>query len=591
VSSQRSVFKRLLEVNEAVMNVFKEIRYSLLRRVLHFVEEKDIYDIRGRLIGEDIEAPRSLPWYPRSLVDGCAVRSSDVQGAFEDRPVNLKNIGRIKIGERPDPRTHIVTPGTCIEVDTGAWVPRGADAVVPVEYYIIDGNRVLIERAVTPGSNIAMPASDVSEGDIVITKGTPTNSYLASILASLGLRKVKVSRKIKVGIISTGDELIEPGTSLKTSWDPHIYDSNRAYLINEIKGWGWDVIDQGIIPDDMDLIKTAILTLIEKYDVDLVISSGGTSAGIEDYVYKAINRLGKVIIHGLRLKPGKPTVVGIIKDRLIIGLPGNPRSCINVMNKFVKPLLTSLGLLWPEESIAELKARILIPTSGERGRRTFLPVAIIGNPLFGNSYALPTAKESYMIGSLAASDGTIVVSEHRAEPLKPLEEVSVSINRLPPCTLMLLSDVSREILNRSIDILREKGCEYLKVVASPMSSYENLDFLNNVYVLIRKSLFKDANKNIKIISEFETPLYLCKYPHIECQRLSLPIAFSDLIKDIRRLNYINSKTIVVSVPRIKSSEILFENGYVECALVMSKPKAASNCTLFKREKIILAELS
>ncbi len=591
--SGRSIFKRLTDIQEAIEIVFNEFKYSLVNRVLsRSNEEIKVFDILGRLIAEDVTAPRSLPWYPRSLVDGCAVRSIDIQGAFEDRPVRLKRLERVKIGTKPDVK---IVSGTCAEVDTGAWIPVGADAVVPIEYYnSLENNEVMIERAVSPGSNIAMPASDVSQGDVVITKGTPATPFLAGVLASLGLKEVKASRKVRVALFSTGDELIEVGKPLENLEDPRIYDSNRPYLINEMKNLGWHVIDLGVLPDDIALVKDVIREATKKFDVDLIVASGGTSAGVEDYVYRAVRDLGRILVHGLRLKPGKPTVIGKVYERLFIGLPGNPRSCINVMNKFVKPLLSILGLYWPKEPILTIKSKLVISATGERGRRTFLPVALLNHPFDKESLAIPVAKDSYMIGSLAMSDGQIVVSEHLAEPIKAGSEVDIDVYRFPNCILLVLSDTTSEVLRNSLDKVRGI-CGNTKIVISPISPQEEiLGSLKKIFVLFLDDMRKYIDqKRIDIIAEFPIDIIMLKSQKKNlCKRISIPVSISHIFADMRdKLEEISSNTLAVSVPRTSSSKILFERGYVDCALTLkhNEHKAGSSKRL-EVKKLILAYL-
>ncbi len=592
MSSKRSIFKRLMTVQEAITTIFNVFRYSLVERLLlDETEEVEVFDILGRLVGEDIIAPRSLPWYPRSLVDGCAVKSVDVQGAFEERPVKLKRMGRVKIGTRPD---RDVTPGSCVEVDTGAWVPLGADAVVPIEYYNYSENEeVIIERSVPPGANIAMPASDISEGDIVVTKGTPTSPFLAGVLASLGIRKVKVTRKVRVGIFSTGDELIEVGNDIGGPWDPRIYDSNRPYLLNEIRSFGWLPVDLGVLPDNINRIKETIKDAIEEFDVDIIIASGGTSAGIEDYVYRAVNDMGKVLVHGLRLKPGKPTVVGEVNGRLFIGLPGNPRSCINVMNKFVKPLLSILGLYWPKEPILRVKSKLLISASGEKGRRTFLPVALIGHFSDERYYAVPVAKDSYMIGSLAMSNAQIVISEHQAEPLRAGTEVDTDVYRLSDCTFLVTSDTTERILKSSLNVVR-KRCRNVNVVISPLSLGNTLKSLRNIYVMFldEDSNFVDLGK-AEILAEYPLNLILMKRHEMSaCERISVPASLARFFAKVKgEMSEITSATIAISVPRVSSSKILFEKGYADCALALSEDMCKDlHCKHLGVKKLILAFL-
>ncbi len=591
MNSSRTIFKKLLDVDEALNLVFNKLGYSLLNKILSETEYVNIYDLGGRLIAEDIKASRPLPWYPRSLVDGCAVMSIDVQGAFEDRPILLKRLGRVKIGEKP---RGTIAQGACMEVDTGAWIPPGADAIVPVEYYDIIGDNVMIKRAVVPGNGVAMPASDVADGDIIITKGTPINSYMAGVLGSLGIRNVKASRKIRVGVLSTGDELIEPGTFLSDLQDPRIFDSNRPYLINEIKELGWKPIDLGIVNDNEKEIENVIVEAIDKYNVDIILSSGGTSAGVEDYVYRVAKKLGEVLLHGLRLKPGKPTVVGVIDKTLLIGLPGNPRSCINVMNKFVKPLLTLLGLIWPKESIRTIKSKLMVSLSGEKGRTTFIPVALIGNILVNDKvYALPVAKDSYMIASLPMSDGYVTLSAHQARPLRPFEDVYVELNRFSPCTLLVLVDTPIEYVENSVRFVRDL-CGYVKNVIAPLSTKEQVFLPEGLFVLTSKTSSSLNNTNYEILKEFDENIILLKKTKEVCKRIAVPSFLDIYIEKLKKMGSINQNTIIIPVPRSSSALILYKANYVDCALIVSDLKEYKEAEALNevvgKERLLLARI-
>lgn len=424
----RGLFKRLLTVDEAIDRVHGAVGERLRERMLRDTSSVPVWDLAGRIVAESVRALRSLPWYPRSIVDGCAVRSSDVAGAFEDRPVELRVLGRVRIGTRPAVRVGI---GECALVDTGSWVPLGADAVVPIEYIRLEDGRALVERGRPPGANIALPASDVSEGDVVAWRGAPATPEVAAALASLGIRSVKASRRLRVAVVSTGEELVEPG---EEPGEAGIFDSNRYFLLNTFRLAGFEVADGGIVGDSVDDVAAAIQRHIDN-GADLIVTSGGTSAGVDDVVPRAVERLGRLIFHGLRIKPGKPTLAGVVGDAIVVGLPGNPRSTANVVDKFLYPLLSRLGVpLGPVKPEMRLRATLLSSVEGERGRDTIIPVALAGE------LAVPLARESYMIASYAAADGYIVVPASSMEPLRMGETVEVRAWRPPSRSVLVATD-------------------------------------------------------------------------------------------------------------------------------------------------------
>ena len=424
----RGLFKTLIPVSEAISIVRDKIGWSLAARLLDSIEKVPIEDLVGRLVARDIRAPVSLPRYPRSIVDGCALRSVDVAGAFEDRPVVLRLAGRVKIGEKPSLR---IGEGECALVDTGSWVPLGADAVVPIEYVSIKGKEARVERARPPGANIALPASDVAEGDIVAWRGAPGTPELAAALAAVGVREIEASRRPRVAVLSTGEELVEPGSPPS---EAGVYDSNRFYLLNAFRYMGYDVVDLGIAGDREDEVVDRIMDAIKR-GADVIVTSGGTSAGVDDVVPRAVARIGEVIFHGLRIKPGKPTLAGIVDGTLIVGLPGNPRSTANVIERFVAPLLSAIGLpLGPIRPEVIVRARLASDVAGERGRTTYVPAAIV------SSYAIPVARESYMIASYPLADGVIIVPPGSTGPLERGSMVDVRSWRQAPKTLLMLTD-------------------------------------------------------------------------------------------------------------------------------------------------------
>ncbi|HIP35045.1 MAG TPA: molybdopterin biosynthesis protein, partial [Methanothermococcus okinawensis] len=294
-------------------------------------EEIDLLEAVNRTLAEDVVAEIDVPPFDRALMDGYAVRSEDTYMADEDNPVILKVVGRIRAGDTPNIQ---VKSGEAVEIATGAPIPKGCDAVIMVEYTEKEGDTVKIYQGVAPHENIQYCGSDIMAGELVLRKDTVLSPRDIGALAAIGKKKIKVKRKLRVALISTGDELIDPGRPLG---ECKIYDVNTYTLAASIRERGWDFKFYGIVGDkEEDLVKT-IKRAIEDNN-DIVILSGGTSAGSSDLTANVIEKLGgEIYIHGMKIKPGKPTVIGSIpgKDgipKLIVGLPGYPTSCLTVFN-------------------------------------------------------------------------------------------------------------------------------------------------------------------------------------------------------------------------------------------------------------------
>ncbi len=561
--TERSIFKRLAEPSEAIEAVAVKIGNRIVERIL---SEGSLYvgitDLHGRLIAELVRASRPLPWYPRSLVDGCAVRSEDVAGAFEDRPVVLRYAGRIKIGKKPE---HALKPGECFEIDTGAWVPLGADAVVPIEYVTRPGrDKVRIERGASPGQNIALPGTDVAAGDQVAWPGMPGTPEIAAALAAVGMKRIKATRRIRVAVFSTGDELIEPGMS---PGEALIYDSNRFQIVLTMKSLGYDVIDLGIARDDVDSVDEMIIRAVGE-DADIIITSGGTSAGLEDVVYKTLQYRGEVIIHGIRIKPGKPTILGTVgEDRLFVGLPGNPRSASNVLERVVMPLLSRLGLpVYPPIS-RKITAALMTPLPSEKGRHTLVPVAVVeGNK--GN-VALVVAKDSYMIASYPKSDGIVMVPAGTHRPPRRGDTVEVTLRREPYTTIVALTDSK---------ILEARALEtrpMARILNHPTHMYDELVTLlpENTVVITPETSARN------IMKEYEIERDIIIVEKGECKSIAvfteyqqyIPVEYKDSVK--------------VPAPRVNTAIALLEQDYVDCAIIPGEYGYKGR--VLGREKIVL----
>ncbi len=354
-----------------------------------------IHEVHGSILAEDICSEIDVPAFNRASMDGYAVKSEDTSSSREDIPVELRLIGSIPAGEQS---SLVVDSGTAVEIATGAVLPAGADAVVMVEYTGTDeeNRKVLIKRPVGRNENVMSAGADIGAGEMVMGAGTVLTPSRIGVLAATGRDAVPI-RSICVGIVSTGDELIAPGTGQKPG---KIYDTNSYSLKAAVEEYGCTAILFGIVRDDFDEMRKTLFDAMEKSDIVLV--SGSTSAGAGDMVYTVIEGYGEILFHGVNIKPGKPVIAGVMNGKPIIGLPGYPTSALTVFTELVAPLLA--GAIGIDTEKMTRKAR-LVGTIRSEGRRQLLPVALVADRTFS------VDKGSGAITSLADSDGFIEIPD------------------------------------------------------------------------------------------------------------------------------------------------------------------------------------
>ena len=420
----RKVFKELLPPDVALARLEERVPPSPPK-----AEELPIEEALGYYLAEDIRSPINLPPYPRSSVDGYAVKARSTWGASEDNPVELKVVGEVRVGEKPKVRVGL---GEAVEVDTGSALPPGADAVVMIEYVKEEGDKILVYRAVVPGENVLWPATDVYVGEPLWKKGTRVDSRVIASLAAVGIRKVKVWRP-KVYLISTGAELVEPGEELE---EGKIYDVNTYSLQARLKEEGFVPLVHGVVPDDFEELKKAVLKGVEEADV--VVTTGSTSAGPGDYVYRVVGELGEVLVHGLAFKPGKPVMLGVVKGKPVFGLAGHPDSAYFNLEKLVIPYLKKMVKALSGEA-SRVRAIAATSFSGAKGRRTHLPVTLLEGPS-GEYHAFPASLSDHAMVSYSKADGYIVVPETRRAPIEVGEEVDVYLFKDPGYRYAVVGD-------------------------------------------------------------------------------------------------------------------------------------------------------
>ncbi|MEM2750727.1 MAG: molybdopterin biosynthesis protein [Nitrososphaerales archaeon] len=399
---KRRIFKTLLSIEDAKN---KLLQYYT-PKPLGF-EYTDLEFVYGRVLAEDIFSPIDVPNFDRASMDGFAVRAEDTFGADEDKPIELNIIGKIDTGEKP---IISVNKGEAVEIGTGAAMPKGADAVIMVEYTERFGSKVFVFKSVTPNENVITAGSDIMIGELVLRKGQLITSKEIGVLAALGLRKVKVFKKPRVAILSTGNELTPPGNPLEYG---KIYDINTYSIAGAVIECGCEPIIMGVVKDDWKDMENK---LKEAFKIgDCVITSGSTSAGVGDLIYKVIDSLGEpgIIVHGLAVKPGKPTIIGMINGKLFFGLPGYPTSAMIIFRLIVQPILTKLSGLSEGITEANLEAKVAQKIFSTKGRREYLPVHIVMDEK-GEYNAYPILTGSGAITTFALADGFIEIPEEIA---------------------------------------------------------------------------------------------------------------------------------------------------------------------------------
>ena len=354
----------------------------------------------GRVLHRDIVAEEDVPGFDRSTVDGYAVLASDTFGCSEGIPAVLTLAGEVLMGESAG---FALKPGMCAIVSTGGEIPQGADAVVMLEFTEdYSGNdtaeRLIgIQKPAAPGNNLIFKGDDVRTGEIILTAGTKLSAHDIGILAALGYSEVDVRRQPVVGIISTGNELVPVTSDPKSG---QVRDVNMSMLKASVTGFGANVRDFGIIRDDEDSIRSAILSAIECCDIVLI--SGGSSAGARDLTARIIESEGKLLFHGIAMKPGKPTILGSIGGKPVFGLPGHPVAAYLVTELFVRPLIDDFtGSITKRYTI---KAKIGESISSNHGRAEYMAVR-----LSADGTAHPVRGKSGLIASLAGVDGYICI--------------------------------------------------------------------------------------------------------------------------------------------------------------------------------------
>ena len=376
-------------------------------------ESIDVISSLDRILAEDIHAPQPLPDFQRTTVDGYAVRASDTHGASDSLPTYLNLIGEVPMGDSP---TFEIEQGQCALIHTGGMLPKASDAVVMLEYtQSAQENEIEIFRAVADGENVIRIGEDVAQGQLVLPKGTLVRPAEIGGLMALGIRSLRVAKRTQVGLISTGDEVIDPS---QTPRPGQVRDINSYTLGALVEKSGGVAKRYGIISDQFEVLKEAAAKALSECDV--VIITAGSSASTRDMTADVIRQLGEpgVLVHGINTRPGKPTILGVCNGKAVIGLPGNPVSALVNGYLFVIPVIEKLLGALPKPR-ATVQAELTVNLPSQAGREDWVPVKLLHSErtLSERSEAKQRSKSEYqadpifgksnLIFTLASADGLL----------------------------------------------------------------------------------------------------------------------------------------------------------------------------------------
>jgi molybdopterin molybdotransferase len=357
-------------------------------------ESVALLDCTGRVLAEDVRAEVDVPSFPRSAMDGFALRGADSFGASDYDPVSVRVIGEALPGR---PFAGTVGPGEAVRIMTGAPVPAGADAVAPAEVCEETEGRVAVREAVPPLRHVGARGEDVRAGETVLQAGRRLRPQDAGLLASLGVASASCYRRPRVALLMTGDELLPPGSQPEGA---HIVDSNSLVLRGLAARDGAVIAACAWLPDRPERIRAALL----EADADVLLVSGGSSVGQEDHAPRLVAELGTLDFHGVAMRPSSPAGVGRIGERVVFLLPGNPVSCLCAYEFFAGPTLRALGgrpRAWPHRRVRLLLARKL---ASAIGRVDYVRVAIEA----GRVVPLSTSGASILSSTVRAAGAVIV---------------------------------------------------------------------------------------------------------------------------------------------------------------------------------------
>jgi len=371
------------------------------------IEEIAIEEAYGRVLARPVHSPEDLPDFMRSTMDGFAVIAEDTFGATEGLPAYLKIAGEVKMGEAP---AFSIKRGECARIPTGGMLPAGADAVLMLEHANeISETEIEALKPVPPGQNLIRKGEDAGKGELLLKGGCLLRPQDIAAFAGVGIIKVNVYKKPRVSIIVTGDEIISPSEELRPGC---VRDINSFTLAGLIMREGGVPFKEGTVKDDYSLLNEVFEKALAHSDMVLI--TGGSSVGERDYTANLIAGKGRVIFHGVAMKPGKPTIGGIAGERPVFGLPGHPAAVLISFEVFVKPLLRRISGRLEKPALkgaGKVEAKISKDVASSVGRTQYIPVSLFLKD--GNLWAEPVLGPSGLIRTLLKADGAIVAPEGR----------------------------------------------------------------------------------------------------------------------------------------------------------------------------------
>ncbi len=382
--TKKNVFETLVSADDALDTILSKLRPVTGTEIIP-VTEAD-----GRVVAEDVKSTLNVPAFDRAAMDGYAVRSEDLE-----EPGMLRIIGRALAGNG---FKGTVKRGECIEIATGAPMPKGADAVVMVENSQVVGKAVSFRAPISRGENVGRKAEDIGKGDVVVRRGTVLGPGPIAAIAIIGRAKVKVYARPQLLIFTTGDEVVAPGKPLKAG---QVYDCNSYAMMTIARRSGADVTYRPNVKDTVAALKKVVREGARKYD--LIVFSGGTSVGAKDFANDVVGEVGRVHVHGVAIKPGKPVLFGVVGKAGIFGMPGYPTSCLLTARLFLAPAVRRLA-----HNDSQDRARKVVTLGHEvkqdKTKQLLLPVMVDDHDV-----AYSTFKGSGAITSLSQSVGYIEI--------------------------------------------------------------------------------------------------------------------------------------------------------------------------------------
>ena len=367
-------------------------------------------DATGRVLAGDVTARLNVPPFDRATMDGYAVRAEDTYGAGQFNPKVLELAGQADSGEAPKIR---VVAGKCVQIATGAMLPKGADAVVMVEDTELHGGNVKIFKPVYPRANVGKMGEDIREGSIIVRQGTVLDAAKIGVMATQGMKKMEVYARPTVAIIPSGEEIVAAGKKLRPG---QLYDVNTHTVTAVVNANGGEAYTFGVMGDRADSIRG---TIAEALQFDLVAVSGGSSVGDRDLLTGVLEGWGEVLFHGIQVRPGKPTLFAMVEGKPLVGMPGFPTSCLMNAYLLLEPAVRKMAHLPPL-----VRKTVILPLSqrvqGTLGRRHFLTVKV------ENGEAVPAFKSSGTITSIANADGYMEIPEN-VDNVEKGERVTVTL--------------------------------------------------------------------------------------------------------------------------------------------------------------------